>query len=977
MDSFAVFTTNQDYSVSATSPNHFAPKNPDLLFFTQYITDCDADFECPAGMLCRQRSQGDRSRIVNCDGTGIAGEDYCYRPIMETASPTGSLTASPTTSPTVMTTSSAPTSSPVLAAVPTTAPHTGSPSQAPRTEMPTPLPTSFPVSDSPTGQSASPTNAPTPSPSAAGPSQLVAVSSVILGSANTVLGSPGCAEATDGTTDWCILDRSTFPSNDEVGFVATSGERSVVKKIRIYTAFDQKELDPASYSIEGRNAEGDTWQLISSGGIGLPRLRNGNGIILDGSTFDEGMTNRKFGEVAFENEAEYSQYRVRFPTAKNDGQNFIHFAEVELPGFVYATCAAAGAACTASGECCSGLCEGSFICAGSGPTTSPVAADTLSPSASPTRSPTTHPTVTASSSPSATASTTPSVAASGSPSVEMSEHPTVEESSLPSVVASSSPSVTLSTKPSVTATSIPSVSASVAPSLRASEPPTVEESSSPSMSASSTPSNIASESPSITASESPSVADSSAPSSSPTTPKPTPGPTSAPTLSPTTASPTTAPQTGSPSASPVSTFEATPVANVLFPDTTIVRLGGTNTHPTSYAVDGTTDKFLVDTSSGTGEPGFEAYPNYSQMSIVKGIRLYTGNDGPSRDPVKYVLEGRSSLGDAWQVISQGDLSPPSERNVAGVSLSSTYEAADASFFHSEVSLSDNSAAYAQYKVTFPLLRNASERWCQFAEIELPGLIIPTGYIMPTQAPATSAPTKTPTQLPSSSPTKGTLAPTIMPTTSPETSSPTNVPNPSPSAAGPSQLVAVSSVILGSANTVLGSPGCTDASDGTTDKCTINRSYFPSNDEVGFVATSGERSVVKKIRIYTANNYKERDPASYSIEGRNADGDTWQLISNGPISLTRRRNGQGIALLSTYDSPDTTRKYREVVFENEAEYSQYRVRFPTAKNDGQNYIAFAEVELPGFVYATCAAAGAACTASGECCSGLCEGSFTCA
>ena len=243
----------------------------------------------------------------------------------------------------------------------------------------------------------------------------------------------------------------------------------------------------------------------------------------------------------------------------------------------------------------------------------------------------------------------------------------------------------------------------------------------------------------------------------------------------------------------------------------------------------------------------------------------------------------------------------------------------------------------------------------------------SGSETPSYAPTTSKPTGVPSNSPTSSP-----------SSSPSSSPTTSAPNPSPSSGpGPSQLVPVGSVILGSANTQLGLPGCIDASDGTTNKCTIVRSDFPSNDEVGFVATSSQRSIVKKIRVYTANNYKSRDPASYSIEGRNDESETWQLISSGPISLTRRRNGQGVAIVSTYESPDTSRKYKEIVFENEAEYVQYRVRFPTINNNGESRVAFSEVELPGFIYTSCAAPGAFCSASSECCSGLCEGGFTCA
>ena len=223
---------------------------------------------------------------------------------------------------------------------------------------------------------------------------------------------------------------------------------------------------------------------------------------------------------------------------------------------------------------------------------------------------------------------------------------------------------------------------------------------------------------------------------------------------------------------------------------------------------------------------------------------------------------------------------------------------------------------------------------------------------------TDLPTSTPTAVPTRAPTGvPTTAPTSEPTTAPATdapsSSPTSVPTAEPThtsaPTGESKLVAVNSIIGFDTGTTL--DRCVKAIDGTTNRCTISRNEFESKELAGFVAvaTSGKSSIVKKIRVYNSDNCKFCDPTSYQIEGRNSESEDWKIISSGEIRLSRKRNQQGIPITSTYENGDLTRKFGESEIDNNMEYSQYKVTFPTSKNRRESKLRFAEVELPGFIY----------------------------
>jgi len=113
---------------------------------------------------------------------------------------------------------------------------------------------------------------------------------------------------------------------------------------------------------------------------------------------------------------------------------------------------------------------------------------------------------------------------------------------------------------------------------------------------------------------------------------------------------------------------------------------------------------------------------------------------------------------------------------------------------------------------------------------------------------------------------------------------------------------------------------------------------------GFIVTpQAGPSVVVGLRLYTANDADVRDPASYELAGSNDDPAApelmgWSTIAGGDLALPLDRNASGQAItLGLW--------HEEVVFDNSADYTSYRVTFPTLRDAGAaNSMQIGEVEL---------------------------------
>jgi hypothetical protein len=110
---------------------------------------------------------------------------------------------------------------------------------------------------------------------------------------------------------------------------------------------------------------------------------------------------------------------------------------------------------------------------------------------------------------------------------------------------------------------------------------------------------------------------------------------------------------------------------------------------------------------------------------------------------------------------------------------------------------------------------------------------------------------------------------------------------------------------------------------------------------GFVVTTPSATTVTGIRLWTANDSVDRDPASYKIEGSsNGAAGPFTTISEGPLALPAGRNPGGAGALSGG-------YFQEVNFSNTTAYNAYRVTFPEVKNaTAANSMQIAEVELLG-------------------------------
>jgi hypothetical protein len=100
------------------------------------------------------------------------------------------------------------------------------------------------------------------------------------------------------------------------------------------------------------------------------------------------------------------------------------------------------------------------------------------------------------------------------------------------------------------------------------------------------------------------------------------------------------------------------------------------------------------------------------------------------------------------------------------------------------------------------------------------------------------------------------------------------------------------------------------------------------------------TVVSALRLYTANDAADRDPADFTLEGSN-DGTTFNVIASGPLALPTGRNDAGL------DLDPLTQDVQEVHFANTAGYTTYRLTFTNVRNNGAaNSMQIGEIELLG-------------------------------
>ncbi|MEZ5325454.1 MAG: thrombospondin type 3 repeat-containing protein [Verrucomicrobiales bacterium] len=108
------------------------------------------------------------------------------------------------------------------------------------------------------------------------------------------------------------------------------------------------------------------------------------------------------------------------------------------------------------------------------------------------------------------------------------------------------------------------------------------------------------------------------------------------------------------------------------------------------------------------------------------------------------------------------------------------------------------------------------------------------------------------------------------------------------------------------------------------------------------------SVASAIKVWAANDSEGRDPSSYEVYGTNADlsgaagtvglGD-FTRIGSGGLALPSSRNAGGAAELAEGNASLS-------LFANTEKYAAYMIVFPTIKDEGQNSMQLADVQLLG-------------------------------
>jgi hypothetical protein len=216
------------------------------------------------------------------------------------------------------------------------------------------------------------------------------------------------------------------------------------------------------------------------------------------------------------------------------------------------------------------------------------------------------------------------------------------------------------------------------------------------------------------------------PTNAPSTTNPTSEPTNLPSTANPTAEPTnlvTSQPTNLPVSPPTTSGVAYPVANVVGKSSPVTGFGCSFSTSWPQAVDMNTDPFACNIVDQVY--GIEISPYHKQLSTVKNIRVYSSKHYPGRDPVTYILEGRTDSGSPWQFVAQGDFewksqsNPP--RNGSGNKINSSYESGDPSrSFTTAVSFPVVATAYLDYRIS--LTTRSDPAQFKFAEIELPGEI---------------------------------------------------------------------------------------------------------------------------------------------------------------------------------------------------------------------------------------------------------------
>lgn len=383
--------------------------------------------------------------------------------------------------------------------------------------------------------------------------------------------------------------------------------------------------------------------------------------------------------------------------------------------------------------------------------------------------------------------------------------------------------------------------------------------------------------------------------------------------------------------------------------------------------------------------GFTVTPAAGR-TIVSVLRFYTANDAENRDPANSILEGSKDGGASWTLISSNLLTLPAGRNAAALGLDPLTQPIRQLRFN-------NTKGYSSYRWYTTRVKGA-DALMQIGEIEFLGVVDTTDpspffVTQPTSVTAYDASSAAFSAFASGTPApslrwlKGTngvyvaladgggvtgsqsgnlsINPVSFGSAADYVSVATNASGAVTSSVAKltvistlTDVTAFSDVItgFGGDGSVAGNGAPAQAIDDFSIVVWVNggsglnapAGFEPFGGPVGLVVTPGVgATLVNGLRIYTANDAAERDPADYLLEGSNNGGASYTAISSGSLALpTERAN-----TLFVFDP--TQQPMQEIRFANSLGFTSYRLTFAHVKNDNTaNSLQLGEIELLGVV-----------------------------
>ena len=111
----------------------------------------------------------------------------------------------------------------------------------------------------------------------------------------------------------------------------------------------------------------------------------------------------------------------------------------------------------------------------------------------------------------------------------------------------------------------------------------------------------------------------------------------------------------------------------------------------------------------------------------------------------------------------------------------------------------------------------------------------------------------------------------------------------------------------------------------TEKYICNRDGQTGLSGIDIAPTHGGLSIVKELRVYTANNCAGCDVTAYILQGRVNPTSSWITIGEGGLDAMPGVNPRGLDIVSTFESGDNNYEYVSVTFRDNTEaFLEYRL-----------------------------------------------------